>query len=1118
MAEHVTIKINVDADTASIARVRAELALLCKEVDDCTKTQEKHSKALDKISSRHKALASDMGKTNDELTRLGRGHDNAGKKVSLFQKGLKSVNNALKSVAKLGFKYVAIEAAAAAAVIGFSGIAFKLAGGMAKGYQAALGAVSYALAGVVAIAATFFAAQRQFQSVQFAPKYAEGAANTADKFQAASGAMKMFTDDADLAVLGSKALSSAFKTLSDQAPVTGQTTAVFRSLSDYTSGMGGDLEKGSQAMASFLATFQKKKNIGSVMEEGKKLGPDFTKILNEANKLGIKTYDQFAAAAMKGELGETFGKYAGNLDALNGTLIGSFKKAVAGIKSMFIELGEPMLGPATAALQKVSRAIEILFIRLQGNVSEFGSGQLLEGIVSIIEKMTRVLGDLLNNKMGKTTDAFNSMKRGWEGITGFFEKIQDYLRPLQDAAGVLWETLKPILGAFGGNFDSSIQQLSDSLVNNKEAFVGFGQAIGTFLTAVGGFGTMVKSVIIDLLPTLSDSLNIFSDIISSATPAFKILLSLLKPILKTINLIFKGFLGFVNIIPGLKSLTSAVLLLGAALALSYAKKDGMVRKGIDFVKDGKARNLGDKVTKYGRKGIGAAKTALTPGSAAGGAAIAAAGLYGSYKVADLTSNLFKDDSVKSRTGSALAGAAGGAAVGATAGAALTAWGGPLAIVGAAGGAAIGAVVGGITGYLKAGKERKQTRAAANTIVEGYGSAIEKAVKNGDVKGLQAAQQAAQQKVQEMLSKGGYSASAIKKREADLRKLDKQVVTYSKNAQLFQQYAGADADEMNKILKDLKISGTDSVVNILDVLKSKGQQAWDTIGPMMDDFNAKLLDARLAMFDLPMQTLEAQKALDAAQNKLITGDLSKESLIDFLKKDFVYTLGKVGGDVGMAVQSQKKSLELAYGKGGALETVAAEVKGAYKELNLGDYGTLLDQIIATGKLQYQAILIAASSGGKITEAEALMNLSRNVLTGKGAESDIVFKNLVKGTISQEKATEYFNTGAKGTTEAGKSGLDTAAGKSVFTELERIGKIKQFYIENPNARALPPSLRESGQAPVTSKQPVVAPSSAGKATTLNGGITINITTDVTNAKGTAEKVTAEIQRRLEKLGTR
>ena len=1115
----VKITIDIDADTAAIDRVRSKLKALCREVDDCTQTHEKHTAALRDLSKAQK--------DNED------GSNKNTKKMSTLGKMAKGLSGFLKKLAMFGFKYLAIEAAAALVVIGSAGLLFKAGSMLAKGYQASLGAISYAMAGVVAAGAAFLASQRQFQQVQFAPMYSEGAVNTESSIVAASQAMSMFVEDSQMAVIGAKGLSSAFKTLSDQAPVTGKTTAVFRELSNYTAGMGGDMEKNSQAMAKFLAKFQKDKTLTEgVTTAGKELGPGFEKILKEAKKKGLNTYDKFAEAAMKGELGDTFKKYSGQLDTLNNTVIGKFKQSFSEIKSLLTDIGDPLLAPITNAIPRIKNIIEALLLRIRGNVQSIGSGSLLDGLVSAFEKGARLVGRMAGGDLGKAGSVFSGMRKAWDGIVSGFEKVQDYLRPLLAASSVLWDTLEPIFDAFGNNLDSSIQQLSDSLVDNKESWVGFGTAIGTFLTTVGSVGTMIKEVFIDLMPTLSDSLNLFSEIISASIPAFKVLLSLLKPIFWTINMILKAIMKIASIIDAVlnpiisvltlglldvknvvKSLTAAVLLLGAAMIASYAK-GGVVKKAVKFIQDGgvqDAAKKGKKVAKYGKKGgnalmrggralagkVAPRLASIGGGSAAAGASIAAGSAAAGYFTGGFVSDkLFNADTKKSRAGGALAGAASGGAAGAAVGAGIGAlFGGVGAGPGAIAGAIIGSIAGGISGYLKAGKERRVAKKAAGEILKSYSQGMDKAIKSGDIDALKKSAEKANEDLLGLEGSSKYGAQEIKKRRKEIESLNKQVDNYVTNASNFEMFAGMDADKMNELLGKKGGKGVDAakneILNIFEIMRQGGIDVSSRWRQVMGDFNQQLLEARLSMFDNKITAIETADAVNAAQQKLLEGDTSEKSVTEFLKKSYEYALGQTGGDATAATALMKDTLDTAYGPGGSLNKVADVVRDQADKLRLFDPQVLIDQMSASGKLQTQGRAIETISGGKIGAGVAEVQIQK-LVSGAGKDGaamsskiDKIMQAYMSGRITAEQLqASLFSSDVMGST---------------------LGQITSQ--DNMNKGRVD----EKGRTGFGATSTTVTPDSAAMQNIDIGGVTVQVS-GLIKDKGTAEMIAKEVQKAI------
>jgi hypothetical protein len=515
MAEQVTIKINVKADTAVIERVRAQLAALCREADECSDTFDKYSKRLNDTSKSQKRLTETTENHSSAVKQLSGAQRRNSKENDSFIKQLfkmddvgKKLLGGLQGLIKFGFKYLAIEAAAAAAVIGSAGLLFKTGQLFAKGYQAALAGVSYALTALVAAGSAFLAVQQQFASIQFAPMFAQGLVNTKDRFQAADLAMRSFVNSSELAVFGTKALSASFAEIAKNVnpQQLGQVTGAMRELGNVAAGMGGDIGKNFQEVSKFAAAFQKEGTLtDAVKKQGEGLSPIFKKVIEEQSKAGNTTFEKFMSTLATNE---TFANaYGGQLDAVNNTVMGRLKGALTDLKATLTDMGGPLLEPLGNAITRIKHLIEALLQRVRGSVQEIGSGSLIDGMVKGVEKLTLLLGRLMTHDVSKAGDAVDKMKGAWTAITGFFEKIQDYLRPLQDAASALWDALKPIMSAFVGNLNSTIQNLANSLVKNKESIVEFTTSVGEFLKSFGNFGTMLKEAFIQSLPFLKQVVN-----------------------------------------------------------------------------------------------------------------------------------------------------------------------------------------------------------------------------------------------------------------------------------------------------------------------------------------------------------------------------------------------------------------------------------------------------------------------------------------------------------------------------------------------------------------------------------------------------------------------------------
>ncbi len=1061
-----TIRINVDADTAAIARVKAELEALCRSVDDCSKTSDKHSKSLKSLAGAEDDVADSVKRTKKTVDDIVPSHNKNTKSLkyllSTKYQLIDITHKLFKGIEKLGklaFKGMAIQALAAAGTLALSTLMFKSGARVAKIYQGALNMLSGGLLAAAAAAAVFLAAQQQINSAKYAGLYADsGTLEGTDKITEASGAMKMFTQDSQLAIIGAKGLTAAFGTLSKQRPVTGETLGVFKSLSDYTASNGGDLEKQSDSLAKFLAAYQKAGVVNdSVTTAAKELGPEFEKILKESGKLGIKTYADFAKAAQKGELGETFAKYRGGLQGLNSTLVGTLKTMMGNLKGQFASIGEPMLQGVTNTLHKIEPIISALLTRITSNVQGMGTESKLETVVNLLRKASLWLGNLLTRDLNSASSSFGKMMEFFKGIRATFEKVQDFMRPLTDAGQVLLDIFGQIGGGVASSFVETLEYLADLLTGAEgDNLKGFVSGLGAIMGLLHEKFLLFLKAAMDVLP-----------IITLLFKPVELLLKLMTGVVKVIQTIGDKFGTIGRAISGLIIL---FMLMKKFYLMQYLeKKLGAAVKvqkvwvmnnnsgpGNQFKRFSKAKDLMSKVKGKipflgggagaggaGAGGAGAGGAGAAGASTAATAATAILPLIGGLVSGKLSGDyLFnRDDSIKSRTMSAGVGAAGGAAIGATVGAIFAPFTFGLSV---AVGAAIGGITGAVTGFLTAGRTKKAARKAANKIVDDLTTGIDDAVKDGDLEAMGQSLTAALKLAQAQFDKGGISAGEMEKRRKDLEAQQKRIDVYNQNASKFKLFFGEDTDQMNKYFKEQGTQdGTKSVENIFDIIKNKGLDATEVVGTLFDNFNQQLLEARLLMYDSWKAAAGAMKDVDAAYRKIAGGATDMGSITDFLKKEFQYNLVKTGGNVYKAMMASEENLKEQMKVGGALEKVAPEINQAIADLRLDDYGVLLEQITKTGELNAKATLLSDASGGLLTESQARLLVAQAAAVSGGTGMNAVDEGInayLRGSVSSNQLVEGIGRGnASATaTDPGKYTYTTANGERVLNDANKTGK--------------------------------------------------------------------------------
>lgn len=562
--ERVVINIEVNSDVATIEATRKALERLTKENRDLNDEYDRHTKRLKEVTKENKKLDRDSDIVGNSLRKLGKSSANAQSRFSGFRKQVFSLRkdlggliSAFGGIIGMFNKLSLIEIPLLAGGMAGITVLFKSGTGFVNLYKAAMSSLAYTAAGVGVAITTVIAAMREFQSVQFAPMYAEGAENTGDRFAAASGAMKMFVDNTRLAVVGSESLNKAFGTLSKQKPVTGGTVAAFEGLMNIVAGSGGDIGKGSEKLAEFLAQVQKG-GLGSAASAAKDLGPDFEKIIKEAQGLGIKTSEEFFKAAAEGQLGETFQKkYAGQLDALNDTLVGRFKTALQKTKNLLSDVGDSFLQPAGEALMKIQMIVERTIMQLTPSLKAFGTDKFLGDLVNLVDKVSVKFVSLMNKYLGTAPGLFEKLGQIMDGIGSRFEKVQDWARQFVGAGQtIIDQFIKPVFEGLMDKFGGGMNTLADLVEANGPAIRSFADAIVGVIGALGDYGNMLKTAFIAVIPLINVFLKVTEKIFSIWTTISNSLLSLfgklpgglgqalaVVPILYGSLVLFKRFFG-----------------------------------------------------------------------------------------------------------------------------------------------------------------------------------------------------------------------------------------------------------------------------------------------------------------------------------------------------------------------------------------------------------------------------------------------------------------------------------------------------------------------------------------------------------------------------------------------
>ena len=1110
-AERVVIDIEVNSDIATIVATRRAL-------EDLTDAQRRYNRERDRDSSGGSSSGGGGGSggggsggSGNRNRRGGGGRRGNGRYDGLagqvfdfrgdMGKGIASYGALLKMVNKLSLISLPLMAGALSAV----SLAFRMGTYFVKMYRAAMSSMASAVGLAYVALTTLLAAQREFSAVQNSPAYAKGALNTNDRFVAAGQAISMFVGNSQLAVVSAKSLQSSFTTLSKVSPVTGKTTEAFTSLMDVVAGSGGDLDKGSEKLAEFLAQVQKKGTLAGGAEAAKDLGPDFEKIVKEASALGVKTSDEFLKAAAEGKLGETFAtKYAGTLDALNNTVMGRFKGAISSIKEQLTSLGGEYLSETGGAITRLQGIIQTTITRLSFVLRDFDATGKMGSFMDMVQKAADKLIVVMTKYLGTTPTLFEFFGDSFNNIANAFDAMQDWMRQFEKA-GILINKyfFKPLFNSMGDSFTASMRDLSGVIESNAPVIESFATQIGKTLVAIGKYGDTVRRLFIGAIPFFNEILKIVElffkgldkfgeaailvgDFFAKAGGLGKVagavvkvaalysLFTLATRFFKVLGGMFGKKIPNMNVQAGIVNVNGGV---GASLGPMHGPKfpGGKFGRVMSKVPGGSKVMTG--LTRVGSSiagGAGAKKIAGKFGATGARALLAPAAIAGgSYLAGSAIAGQFDDDSVKSRGTSALASAAVGAAIGG-------AIGGPV-------GAGIGAAIGGLTGYLKAGKQRRATQEAAEGLLDSFSASIDEAIAGGNVDDLLKAREdliASREKLISENADPAYAAQALAKYNAEFTMLNRTIDNYTSNAGLAEKYFDTGAEALNKLAKDAGIDLTSKVLNFREVLSLVGKTAEDQARLMKvawANIGAQATSDVMSYFDKQAQQREQALAIDAAEQRILSGDTSVEAQEDLLKKTLEFNIGKFG-DVG-GITNTLAGFQNDFGAGGALSGLDPEII-ANMQQTLKDAGVSPKAILGT--LDFQDL--ATKSGGianmgGLLNSEGLVDPQKleKMLTEQVAKNPAFLQQFINAASNPDKRlagadmktvlgdTGYGGTGTGKVRVPAGSMVPPAQGAQNYVANTNItaamldGKTID-QIERAIAKALKEQ-RERGMAPVT-----------------------------------------------------
>lgn len=603
--ERVVIKVEIDAD---INKDLAAIERRIKALEDRTKSFNKTNRDLDK--------------TTDKLDRRFNRMGNALKGfMGIFTKFITMMGK---------FSFIALAGQLALFTAGLLAAKAALITGRAavKLYDVALKGLSVTAAAVATALAVAAGAMRQFQEAQMAPLLGGGMGGMRRARNFTSG-----ISSRNLGLMGGESSGAITQSLARSGIRGSQANALITQLINLA---GGDA-KAAQQLAASIST----KNF-SAASEAIKGAQGF----RGGSLAGVSTFGGLISTVSAG--GATADAYQGAGRLMADTFMGTMKTQFAGVKNLFADMGEPLLGPFRNAFLQISSIIKNDIITLTAVIQRFGAESFAPTLVSVVDSISKfikenILKDLANiEKMGESFVGF------FRAVKNFFTGMGDFFGKFEPAANVLIDVFRAFGSGAGGR--GLFRQFNELILDNADNFKKFGEAFGSVIGALFDQLKSGQGSFFEKLPLISEVLdkvatrvipamfNLFNTIL----PVFDQLPSILDGLAQAMNMLAPIMETIVDILRGLLiaiervgALVTAPFGGGGGGFMQFAAVAGMAvlgKKAGLFSKAGRgamAARGGAKIATGARNVAGNARTfqaarstALSRNAAAGGGRIA----------------------------------------------------------------------------------------------------------------------------------------------------------------------------------------------------------------------------------------------------------------------------------------------------------------------------------------------------------------------------------------------------------------------------------------------------------------------------------------------------------------
>jgi len=472
---------------------------------------------LTKLAVRSKVAEKSLGGLNRKLlstagaaTVAGRALKSVGDNGGLLERKLFKVHKSMQALGGMLQKF--LTGALKLATLGLGAMSVALVGVHAlfvtgrfliKSYNVALQGLAAGAAGAAVAIGLVAAAMREQQAAQFA--YAgKGNSEFGSGLRQAQVHMRSLQSDTTLAGAGAEALNKAYGEIAKSTNgFDNRSKSMLKGFADFASA-GQPLAEGLQKAAAVVVALQdKKKGFGAVTAAAKEMGPAMVKALDEAKKKGIDTKEEFLKALNDGTL-SSLGGVTGQMDAVNGTLIGQLTKYFNLIRAKFADFGQQFLPQAKVAFEKIYRIISSAMSETSGALSGWERrGGLLDALVNATQKVSDFYVKLIRDYLPKSQGMFSRLGAWWERFKNGWKDVTEALRPLIDGAKVIEASFGKAWRPIWNQVKSATKEFNRDLQRNRPAFEEFGASLGGTIAQMLKMLQMFQKVITNNLPFIS---------------------------------------------------------------------------------------------------------------------------------------------------------------------------------------------------------------------------------------------------------------------------------------------------------------------------------------------------------------------------------------------------------------------------------------------------------------------------------------------------------------------------------------------------------------------------------------------------------------------------------------